>query len=188
MKTNLSNYQNDWYKPGSKWKIALWYFVNVFFFRQSWNISSTIKVKTLRLFGANIGNGVIIKPKVNIKFPWLLKIEDNCWIGEEVWIDNLAKVTIESNVCISQGAHLQCGNHNYKKSTFDLIVKPITIREGAWIGAKSNVAPGVIIESHAILTMGSTATTNLGDYKIYTGNPAKPLRDRIKNPKQPRTN
>jgi putative colanic acid biosynthesis acetyltransferase WcaF len=179
-KTDLSSYQNDWYNPGPKWKKAVWYLCNFLLFRPAWNISSRFKVNLLKLFGATIGKGVVIKPKVNIKYPWLLKIGDYCWIGEEVWIDNLAKVTLENNVCISQGALLECGNHNYKKSTFDLIVQPITLKEGAWIGAKSNIAPGVTVESHAILTMGSTATTNLNPNAIYTGNPAIFVRNRIK--------
>jgi putative colanic acid biosynthesis acetyltransferase WcaF len=183
-KTDLSSYQNNWYKPGPKWKKALWYISNVLLFRPAWNVSSNFKVRLLRIFGATIGKGVVIKPKVNIKYPWLLEIGDYCWIGEEVWIDNLAKVTLENNVCISQGALLQCGNHNYKKPTFDLIVKPIYLCEGAWVGAKANVAPGVTIQSHAILTMGSTATSNLKAYSIYAGNPATFIRDRIKTTKK----
>jgi acetyltransferase-like isoleucine patch superfamily enzyme len=61
---------------------------------------------------------VNIKPSVNIKYPWLLEVGDHVWIGEEVWIDNLAKVRIGSNVCISQGAMLLTGNHDFTKSTF----------------------------------------------------------------------
>lgn len=179
MKTDLSSFDNNWYNPGNKWKILLWYFTNVFIFRQSWLTSSSVKTGLLKMFGAKIGKGVIIKPKVNIKYPWLLEIGNHCWIGEEAWIDNLAKVTLEDHVCISQGAFLECGNHNYKKASFDLIVKSITLKEGAWIGAKSNVVPGITVGSHAILTMGSTATSNLEDYGIYSGNPATFIRQRI---------
>jgi putative colanic acid biosynthesis acetyltransferase WcaF len=171
-KTNLSSFNNSWYNPGSKFKRTLWYIVSLLFVRSPWNVSSGFKIFWLRLFGAQIGKGVVIKPKVNIKYPWLLKVGNHCWIGEEVWIDNLAQVTLEDNVCISQGALLECGNHNYKKSSFDLIVKPITLKEGSWVGAKCNVAPGVKIGSHALLTMGSTAIKNLEAYKIYSGNPA----------------
>ena len=35
-----------------------------------------IKVRLLRLFGAQVGVGVNIKPNVNIKYPWLLEIGD----------------------------------------------------------------------------------------------------------------
>src|SRR5439155_25960134 len=109
---------------------------------------------------------------VNIKYPCRLQIGNYVWIGEQVWIDNLGDVLIEDNVCISQGAMLLCGNHNYKKSAFDLMTGDITLRQGTWIGAKSVVCPGVIVGSHAILNVGSVATKNLEDYTIYQGNPA----------------
>ena len=72
-----------------------------------------IKVALLRAFGANIGKGLVIKNNVIIKSPWYLTIGDNCWLGEGCWIDNLDRVTIGSNVCISQGAMLLTGNHDY---------------------------------------------------------------------------
>ncbi|CDF80620.1 acetyltransferase [Formosa agariphila KMM 3901] len=133
----------------------------------------------MKLFGAKIGKGVVIKPGVNIKFPWLLTIGDYTWIGEKVWIDNLAEVIIGKNVCISQEAMLLCGNHNYKKSTFDLMVGKVNIEDGAWVGAKSIVCPGVTIGSHAILTVNSVATTRLDANNIYQGNPAKQIRKRV---------
>ncbi|MUU77880.1 WcaF family extracellular polysaccharide biosynthesis acetyltransferase [Winogradskyella endarachnes] len=178
MKTDLSKYDNSWYNPGSKVKRLLWYYISWLFFEGGWNISSGLKVFWLRRFGAQIGKGVVIKPKVTIKYPWKLSIGNHCWIGESVWIDNLDQVTLEDNVCISQGALLLCGNHNYKVSGFDLFVKPILLKEGSWVGAKSNVAPGVIFESHAVLSLGSVATSNLEAYGIYSGNPAIKVKTR----------
>ena len=78
-----------------------------------------LKIYLLKIFGAKIGKGVIIKPGVNIKYPWNLYIGDHVWIGENVWIDNLDDVIINNHVCVSQGAMLLCGNHNYKKSSFN---------------------------------------------------------------------
>src|ERR1700722_6956290 len=47
-----------------------WYFTNIIFFKNPFNILSSIKVALLRAFGAEIGKGVVIKPAVNIKYPW----------------------------------------------------------------------------------------------------------------------
>ena len=172
-KINLASFNNDWYQPGSKVKIILWYFVNALFLKNSWCPFSAIKVFFLRLFGAKIGRNVLFKPGVSVKYPWKLKVGNNVWIGENVWIDNLDKVIIEDNVCLSQGAMLLCGNHNYKKSSFDLIIGEITLKEGVWIGAKAIVCGGVTCESHAVLSVSSVASKNLKAYTIYRGSPAK---------------
>lgn len=182
MRVDLSKYDNSWFYVGSRRiKILLWYFVNVFFFLNPLNPFSSLKVFWLRSFGAKIGNGVVIKPSVNIKYPWNLTIGDYTWIGENVWIDNLVKVNIGSNVCISQGAMLLCGNHDYKRSTFDLIVNPIIIEDGAWVGAKTVVCPGTIMRTHCVLTVGSVASKELSAYSVYRGSPAVKVKDRIIN-------
>ena len=176
--TRLDQYDNSWYQPGPKLKILLWYFVNALFIRNPYLPFSGLKVFFLRQFGAKIGRGVVIKPGVSIKYPWKLTIGDHCWIGENVWIDNLAEVKIGSQVCLSQASMLLTGNHNYKKTTFDLIVSPITLEDGVWIGAKAMVCPGVYCNSHSILSVQSVANKDLEAYTIYQGNPAQKLRVR----------
>ena len=130
-------------------------------------------------FGASIGRGVVIKPNVNIKYPWRLSIGDYSWIGENVWIDNLANVHIGNNCCISQGAMLLCGNHDYKKETFDLKTGEIRIEDGAWVGARCTVCPGVNIGENAVLSVGSVTSKNLESNGIYQGNLAILKRNRI---------
>lgn len=179
-KTDLSKYDNSWYHTGGSLMVRLlWYFVNAIFFKSSWNISSGLKVRLLRLFGSRIGKGVNIKPCVNIKYPWNLTIGDYVWIGENCWIDNLSKVVIDNNACLSQGAMLLCGNHNYKSETFDLMIGEIHIEEGAWVGAKAVVCPGVTMKSHSVLTVGSVASDDLDAYGIYRGNPAIKIKERV---------
>ena len=178
-KNDLSKYDNTWYNPGNKVVCVLWYFVNVVFFVSHIIPLSGLKVWLLKLFGAKVGLSVVIKPGVNIKYPWKLVIGDYSWIGEDVWIDNLDQVIIGSNVCISQGAMLLCGNHNYKKTTFDLMVNEIILEEGVWLGAKSIVCSGVTCKTHAILSAGSIANIDLEPYTIYQGNPAKKTRNRV---------
>jgi putative colanic acid biosynthesis acetyltransferase WcaF len=153
--------------------------VNIFFFKNPLNPFSGLKVFILKLFGAKIGNNVLLKPSINIKYPWKLTLGDYSMIGENVWIDNLDDVIIGSNVCISQGAILLSGNHNYKKTSFDLILGKIILEDGVWICAKSIVCANVICKTHSILSVNSTATKNLEPYTIYSGTPAAKLRDRI---------
>lgn len=177
-KVALNKFDNSWYKPGNAFKRFVWYFKNAVLFKSSIPWPNSLKVFTLRFFGAKVGKGVNIKPCVNIKYPWLLTIGDYVWLGENVWIDNLAEVEIGDNVSISQGAMLLTGNHNYKKESFDLIIGKIKIEEGVWIGAQCVVCPGVTMKSHSILTVGSVLTKDTEPYMIYQGNPAVAVKER----------
>lgn len=170
---------NNFDKGAGVIKQTLWYFVNALLVRASWNPFMGIKIALLKIFGAKIGKGLVLKNNVCIKFPWKLTVGDNVWIGEYAWIDNLDKVTIGNNVCISQGALLLTGNHDYTLTSFDYRNAPIVIEDGAWVGAKAIVCPGVTVKTHAILTVGSIATKNLNEFCIYQGNPAQFIRKRI---------
>ncbi|AEI49056.1 WcaF family extracellular polysaccharide biosynthesis acetyltransferase [Runella slithyformis] len=176
--TDLSKYDNSWYKQPPLLKNVLWFVANALFLNSYLLIPVSFKRFILRAFGAKMGKGVMIKPKVNIKYPWLLSIGNDVWIGEEVWIDNLTEVSLGNNVCLSQGAMLLTGNHDYTRSTFDLSVGKIVIEEGVWIGAKAIVCPNVICHSHAVLAVHSVAVKNLEAYGIYQGNPAQWIRER----------
>ncbi len=178
--TELSSYNNYPFNPGGNaLKRVLWFYVNAIFLKTSLIPISGFRVFLLRLFGAKMGTGVTIKPNVNIKYPWHLNMGSDIWIGENVWIDCLVPITIGSNVCLSQGAVLLTGSHNYKKTTFDLITAGITLEDGVWIGAGAMVSPGVTAATHSVLTGGSVATTNLEAYSVYQGNPATKKRSRI---------
>ncbi len=178
-KVDNASYKTTIEIKAGRLKQVCWYCVNILFFKNSFIISSRLKVFLLKWFGAVVGKGVVIKPSVNIKFPWKLTIGNHSWIGEQVWIDNLTEVVIGDHVCISQGAFLLTGNHNYKKTSFDLILAPITIEEGVWIGAKAIVCPGVVCASHSILSVASVAAANLEPYGIYKGNPAVKINERV---------
>lgn len=187
MKIDLSTYDenNHAYRQSigaSKAKQWFWFICSVILVRNPLIPFSSIRKWVLILFGAKIGKGVRIRPGVQIKFPWKLSIGDHVWIGEHSWIDNLTNVTIGDHVCISQGAYICTGNHDHKSAGFELIMKPITLEDGVWIGAKAIVAPGVTCHSHSILTAGSVATKNMDAYGIYQGNPAVKMKERIIHP------
>lgn len=175
---DLSKYSIGDYNPGNRLKRILWYLVNIIFYKTSISYPVKSKVTLLRAFGAKIGKNVVIKPSVNIKYPWFLEIGDNVWLGEEVWIDSLGYVRIGSNVCISQGAYIFTGNHDYKKATFDLVIKPVSIEDGVWIGAKAIVCLGITLRTHSVITAGSVVAKNTEPYTIYQGNPARSIRHR----------
>jgi putative colanic acid biosynthesis acetyltransferase WcaF len=145
--------------PGSRWRAVL-----------------------LRAFGAEIGAGVVLKPGVRVKFPWRLAIGENSWIGENAWIDNLSEVRIGHDACISQGAYLGTGNHDWTSPTFDLVSAPITIGDQCWVGARATVAPGTQMEDGAVLGIGAVGTGRLEGWTIHAAAPARVIRTRHEKP------
>ena len=174
-KVNNAAYRTTIDIGAGKGKQLAWYLVNVLFLQNPFNIFSSLKVFLLRSFGARVGTGVVIKPSVNIKYPWKLVIGDHAWIGEEAWIDNLSEVRIGAHVTISQGALLLTGSHDHSRTTFDFMSEPIVLEDGCWIGARATVLGGVRCGTHAILGVSAVASQDLKPYVIYQGNPASPV-------------
>jgi putative colanic acid biosynthesis acetyltransferase WcaF len=178
-KVDLSSYRKQ---PQGGWmfqvRAVLWFFLGLPLLRSTLNPLSSLKCALLRLFGAQIGMNVVIKPGVRVKNPHLLRIGDYSWIGEDCWIDNLAEVRIGSHVCISQKAYFCTGNHDWSEPSFCLRASPISVDDGAWIGAGSMIAPGVRIRSHAVAAAGSVVTRDIPAWEIHSGNPAHYVRSR----------
>jgi putative colanic acid biosynthesis acetyltransferase WcaF len=177
--TDLSQFDNSWYSPGrSRLVQILWFFCGAPIVRSALLPFSGVRRSLLQAFGARIGAGVVIKPGVRVKYPWRLAVGDHSWLGEDCWIDNLADVSIGANACISQGAYLCTGNHNWSDRTFGLIVHPITIGAGAWVGARTTVCPGVTLHEESVASAGSVVAHDIGAYEIHLGNPAKFVKTR----------
>lgn len=170
---DLSVPDNSLYVVGrSKLFWSLWYFLGAPLVKSYFLPFSWLKCTVLRAFGADVAPGVYIKPGVRVKFPWHLKIGANSWIGEDAWIDNLTDVTIGSNVCVSQGTYFCTGNHDWKTTNMKLFTRPIVVQDGAWIGARSTLCPGITVGSASILTVGSVATKNIPPFQVWSGTPA----------------
>lgn len=169
---DLSHYQRGDYDPGPPVLRALWYGMSLLFLDTPLPWPYRLKAAILRAFGATVGTGAVLKPRLRIKYPWLLTMGDHCWLGEEVWIDNLAAVRIGNHVCLSQGACVLTGNHDRSSPTFDLRLAPVEIADGAWIGARALVCPGARVGALAMLQAGAVAKGGVEAGGIYEGNPA----------------
>ena len=188
--SDLGETRNQWvslgafrvgnYTPGRSAVVCgLWYAVSLVVFQSGWFPIYGLKRWLLRVFGANVGRAVVIKPHVRIKFPWRCQIGDDCWIGEDVWIDNLADVRIENDVCLSQGVYLCTGSHDHRSITFDLISKPIVIEDQAWIAARSMILQGVTVGRGAVVAAGSVVTSEVPSGTIVAGSPCRVIGERI---------
>ena len=137
----------------SPWRIA-WHVVSALVFQSALVLPSRWKAAVLRAFGARIGDGLVIKPRVTIKYPWFLEVGDHVWLGEGVWIDNHTTVAIGSHVCISQGAYLFTGNHDWNDPLFRFFCQPITLEDGVWVAAKAVICPGSVLARMSVVGAG----------------------------------
>jgi putative colanic acid biosynthesis acetyltransferase WcaF len=162
--------------------------VRTLFFDTPWPWPSRLKVACLRWFGARVGTGVVIRSQVKVSFPWRLDIGDDVWLGDGVWILSLAPVTIGRNVCLSQRSYLCTGSHDFRRETFDLITKPITIGESSWVAAGAFVGPGVSVGAGSVVAAGSVVMEDVAPGYLVRGNPARqveaiaPLHDARRHP------
>ncbi len=170
---DLSTFHVGDYQCGASLPVrALWYFLGLPLLRASWIPMSNLRRGLLRLFGARIGRGVVIRPGVRVKNPWRLEVGDFSMIGEDAWIDNLETVVIGRHVCISQAAYLCTGNHDWSSPSFLYRLAPITVESGAWIGARALIAPGATVAEHCVVAAGSVLSGDTRPFGIYSGNPA----------------
>lgn len=157
---------------------VIWFLIGQPILRSSVLPSSWFRLRLLRLFGARIKHGAVIKPGVRVKYPWNLIAGTNCWFGEDCWIDNLDRVELGDNVCISQGAYLCTGSHDWSDPSFGLVTRPIVIEEGGWVAARASVGPAVVMGAYAVAGFGSVITRNIPAYEIHSGNPGALVRRR----------
>lgn len=151
---------------------TLWFCAGAPLLAARWLPGSAWRVALLRAFGARIGPGCRLKPGLRVKFPWRLTVGEACWLAEDAWIDNLAPVTLGDRVCLSQGAYLCTGNHDFRSPGFDLRLGPITVGPEAWIAARSVLAPGSAIGAGAVVALGAVVNGAVPAGAIVRGNPA----------------
>ena len=174
MQQQLHRYRppSDW-QPGAPWLVlTLWFCLGAPLLAARWLPGSPWRVALLRAFGARLGPGCRLKPGLRVKFPWRLQVGAACWLAEDAWLDNLAPITLGDCVCISQGAYLCTGNHDFRAPGFDLLLGPITVGSGAWIAARAVLAPGTRVGAGAVVALGAVVSGIVPEGAIVRGNPA----------------
>lgn len=166
----------DGFRGRSAWYVQLWWLVQSTLFAMSPQILYGWRRWLLRLFGAHIGQGVIIRPTARITFPWKVSIGDCSWIGDGAILYSLGKIEIGHNVVISQRSYICTASHDYKKSTFDIYAKKIVIEDEVWLATDVFVAPGVRIGRGSVVGARSSVFHDLPEMTICYGNPARFVR------------
>lgn len=173
MKRDLQGFNPHHSVPGKLYR-AIWYFTENLLIKP-FLVPSIVKSQVLRFFGAQIGSKVIFRRGLRIHLPLNLIIGDNCWIGEAVWFINHEKITIGSDVCISQRSIICSGSHDYRSASLNYAHKPVTIKDGAWICLDVKVLPGVTIGECSVVSAGEVLRNSLPDHSILVGGQVRPI-------------
>lgn len=158
--------------------VQIWWFVEAVFFNLSPQFMYGWRRFLLRLFGAGIGAGVVLRPSVKVTYPWKLKIGDRSWIGDDVSLYSLGEIEIGADTVISQKCYLSSGSHRYNKTDFPIYSEKITIGDECWLATDVFVACGITVGKGTVVGARSSVFNNLPEGKVCYGNPAKVIRDR----------
>jgi putative colanic acid biosynthesis acetyltransferase WcaF len=161
------------------WFEAVWYLVKCAFFLSPLPWPSSWKRRLLLLFGAKVGIGFVLRPRVNIHMPWKLVVGDHCWIGEDCEFLNLEPIVIHNHVAIAHRVYLATGNHDFTDHTMPYRNQPITIESGSWVASCAFIGPGVTIGQHSVVAAGSVVTRSVPRWSVVQGNPAQVVRKRV---------
>ncbi len=158
--------------------VQLWWIVQDTLFRWSPQFMFGWRRFLLRLFGAKIGQGVLIRPSARLTYPWKVTIGDYAWIGDQVELYSLGEIQIGAHAVISQKSYLSTGTHNYSRLTYDIEAYPIKIGDQVWVATDVFIAPGVEIGRGTLVGARSSVFESLPPGKICYGTPARPVKDR----------
>ena len=179
MYQNLKEFKvpND-FRGRSKVIVQLWWIIEKTIFAWSPQFLYGWRRFLLRLFGAKIGKGVLIRPTAKFTYPWKISIGDFTWIGEDCILYSLGSITIGKNVAVAHGVYFNTGLHNYKRSSFDIGSNDVVIKDEAWITNDVYIAPGVEIGKGCVIGARSSVFKNMPNGWACFGNPATPIKKR----------
>jgi putative colanic acid biosynthesis acetyltransferase WcaF len=158
--------------------VQLWWIVQALFFKLSPQIFYGWRRFLLRLFGAQIGKSVKIRPSVTITYPWKISIGNNSWIGDGVVLYSLGEIVIGNNAVISQKSYICAGSHDYTKPDFPIFANKVTIEDECWLATDVYLAPGVTIGKGSVVGARSSVFQDLPGGKVCFGNPARIIKER----------
>ena len=124
-------------------------------------------------------NTVSFARKCRVDYPWRLSMGEQSSFADGAWAYCLDEITIGNRVCIGEDVRLLTGSHSLTSPSFDLITKPITIKDNVWVATGAIVLPGVTIGEGAVVAAGSVVTKDVEPWTVVGGNPAKFIKKRV---------
>ena len=177
---DLKNYRNR-HSLKSKIARAVWNVAWMLFARSTPEHSRLFnkwRIILLRMFGAKIGQGCVVKSSCEIWQPWNLEIDDYVALSERVVCYTVERIKIGSKTTVSREAFLCCAGHDIASPIMELTYAPITIGYNSWIAGRAIVMPGVTVGDGAVVAAGAVVTKDVEPWTVVGGNPARFIKKR----------
>jgi len=149
---------------------------------------SHVPFHTIRKFfyilsGMKIGKGSVVHMWANFFDPTGILIGDDTIIGDHVFLDGRAKLTIGNHVDMASSVMIYNSEHDLEKENFEARTEPVTIEDYVFIGPRAIILPGVKVGRGSVVAAGAVVTKDVPDFAIVGGVPAKIIGERKnKNP------
>jgi acetyltransferase-like isoleucine patch superfamily enzyme len=146
--------------------------------------AAQLRATLFRWAGFQIGEGVMIRGRPHIngqrQLYKNLAIGRDCLIEVGCTLDLEDRLTIGDRVTIGNEAMLLTSSHEIgpkEHRAGHMVRGPVTVGDGAWIGPRSMILPGVTIGAGAIVTAGSLVNKDVPPNTRVAGLPAKPVEE-----------
>ena len=130
------------------------------------------------LSGIKIGRGSTIHMWANFFQPNNICIGEDSIIGDHIFMDGRADLSIGNHVDIASSVMIYNSEHDIESNDFHATLEAVKIEDYCFIGPRVIILPGVKIEKGAIVAAGAVVTQNVPPFKIVGGVPAKVIGER----------
>lgn len=128
-----------------------------------------------RSAGMKIGRGSVLHMGARFFQPGNITIGEDSLIGDHIFLDGRAPLTIGNHVDIASQVMIYNSEHDLTDETNQAIEAPVRIEDYVFIGPRVIIMPGVTIGKGAVVAAGAVVTKDVPEKTIVAGVPAKEI-------------
>lgn len=140
--------------------------------------SHFIRLFFYRLAGMKIGRGSTVHMGARFYQPSNISLGDGTILGDRIFMDGRAKLSIGSHVDIASEVMIYNSEHNINDPDMKPIEEPVNIADYVFIGPRVIILPGITIGKGAVIAAGAVVTKDVPPQKIVAGVPAQIIGER----------
>jgi maltose O-acetyltransferase len=128
-----------------------------------------------QMAGVKMGKGAVIHMWANFFLPAGILIGEGTIVGDHAFLDGRAPLTIGKETDIASSVMIYNSEHNLESEDFVAREEPVKIGNYCFIGPRVIILPGVTIGNGAVVAAGAVVTSDVPEFTIVGGVPAKQI-------------